>query len=61
MYPIAQVCFQNRQKKIFQFSKMFVSDINIIKIERKCFVYSIESGKKNRVSNNRKAQIDVEE
>ena len=40
---------------------MFVSDINIIKIDRKCFAYSIESRKKNRVSNNRKAQIDVEE
>jgi hypothetical protein len=36
---------------------MFVSDIDIIKIERKYFVYSIENRKKTKAQ----AQIDVEE
>ena len=40
---------------------MFVSDIDIIKMERKYFVYSIESRKKIEFRTIAQAQIDVEE
>lgn len=60
MYPIAQVCFQNRQKDFSIFKNVCFRHWHY-QIERKYFVYSIESRKRVEFQTKAQAQIDVEE
>ena len=61
MYLIAQVCFQNRQEKIFNFQKCLFQILTLSKWKENILYIALKVERKVEFQTKAQAQIDVEE